>query len=54
MSAPEFKLPSDEPEQLLIKSQDTTNPDYGCDPKERDIKTLLEYGVINLDKVSGP
>ena len=54
MSAPEFKLPSDEPEQLLIKSQDITNPDYGYDPKERDIKTLLEYGVINLDKVSGP
>ncbi|MFX1274869.1 MAG: RNA-guided pseudouridylation complex pseudouridine synthase subunit Cbf5 [Promethearchaeota archaeon] len=48
------KLPSDEPEQLLIKSQDISNPNFGCEPKKRDIKTLLEYGVINLDKVSGP
>ena len=50
----ECKLPADEPEQLLIKSQDTTNPDYGCDPEKRDIGSLFQYGVINLDKVSGP
>ncbi|MFW9988639.1 MAG: RNA-guided pseudouridylation complex pseudouridine synthase subunit Cbf5 [Candidatus Odinarchaeota archaeon] len=50
----EFKLPSDEPEQLLIKSEDITDPNYGCDPKNRSIETLLQYGVINLDKPSGP
>ena len=50
----EFKLPSDESEQLLVKSQDTTNPDYGSDPKKRDMESLFQYGVINLDKVSGP
>jgi H/ACA ribonucleoprotein complex subunit 4 len=50
----EFKLPSEEPEQLIIKSQDTTNLDYGCSPENRDIKVLLEHGVINLDKPSGP
>ncbi|MFX1388800.1 MAG: RNA-guided pseudouridylation complex pseudouridine synthase subunit Cbf5 [Promethearchaeota archaeon] len=49
-----FKLPSDEPEQLLVKSQDNTNPNYGCEPKRRNIGTLLDYGVINLDKPSGP
>jgi H/ACA ribonucleoprotein complex subunit 4 len=49
-----LKLPADEPEQLLIKSQDNTNPDYGCEPEKRDIETLLQYGVINLDKPSGP
>ncbi|MEJ2279214.1 MAG: RNA-guided pseudouridylation complex pseudouridine synthase subunit Cbf5 [Candidatus Lokiarchaeota archaeon] len=54
MSAPEFKLPSDEPEQLLIKSQDNTDPKYGIQPHERTIEQLFEYGVINLDKVSGP
>ncbi|MFW9936294.1 MAG: RNA-guided pseudouridylation complex pseudouridine synthase subunit Cbf5 [Candidatus Thorarchaeota archaeon] len=50
----DFRLPSDEPEQLLVKSQDKTNPEYGCDPTKRDIESLLQYGVINLDKPSGP
>ncbi|MFX0007291.1 MAG: RNA-guided pseudouridylation complex pseudouridine synthase subunit Cbf5 [Promethearchaeota archaeon] len=50
----EFKLPSDEPEQLLIKSQDNTHPNYGCEPEKRSIQSLLDYGVINLDKPSGP
>ncbi|MFX0021686.1 MAG: RNA-guided pseudouridylation complex pseudouridine synthase subunit Cbf5 [Candidatus Hermodarchaeota archaeon] len=49
-----FKLPSDEPEQLLVKSQDNTNPNYGCEPEKRSIESLLQYGVINLDKPSGP
>lgn len=50
----DFKLPSDEPEQLLVKSQDKSNPDYGCEPTKRSIESLLDYGVINLDKPSGP
>jgi H/ACA ribonucleoprotein complex subunit 4 len=50
----EFKLPADESEQLLVKSQDITNPDYGCEPERRDMESLFQYGVINLDKVSGP
>ncbi len=49
-----FKLPSDEPEQLLVKSQDKTNPDYGCEPEKRSIDSLLQHGVINLDKPGGP
>jgi H/ACA ribonucleoprotein complex subunit 4 len=49
-----FKLPSDESEQLIVKSQDTTNKNYGCDPNNRDIEDLLKHGVINLDKPSGP
>lgn len=49
-----FQLPSDESEQLLVKSQDNTNPIYGCEPKNRSIDLLLQYGVINLDKPSGP
>ena len=54
MENSEFKLPADESEQLLVKSQDVSNPDYGCDPEKRDIETLLQYGVINIDKPSGP
>ena len=48
------KLPADESEQLLIKSQENTNPNYGCEPEKRDIETYLQYGAINLDKPSGP
>ncbi|MFX1480624.1 MAG: RNA-guided pseudouridylation complex pseudouridine synthase subunit Cbf5 [Promethearchaeota archaeon] len=54
MAKSDFKLPSDESEQLMVKSQDTTNPSYGCKPDERSITDLLQYGVINLDKPSGP
>ncbi len=54
MENSEFKLPSDESEQLMVKSQENSNPEYGCEPEKRDIETHLEYGVINLDKPSGP
>ena len=37
MELSEFKLPSDEPEQLLVKSQDITKPIYGSDPEKRSI-----------------
>lgn len=47
-------LPADEPEQLLVKSQDKTNYQYGCDPEKRKIDDLFNYGVINLDKPKGP
>jgi len=50
----EYKLPSDEPEQLLVKSQEISNPSFGCEPEKRSIELLLQYGVINLDKPSGP
>jgi len=50
----DFKLPSDDPEQLLVKSQDSSNPNYGCEPEKRDLTSLLQYGVVNLDKPSGP
>ncbi|MHA1723573.1 MAG: RNA-guided pseudouridylation complex pseudouridine synthase subunit Cbf5 [Promethearchaeota archaeon] len=49
-----YKLPADEPEELLVKSQDTSSPEYGCHPEERAVEELLERGVINLDKPSGP
>jgi H/ACA ribonucleoprotein complex subunit 4 len=54
MNINHFQLPSDESEQLIVKSQDTTDPQYGCEPFKREINTLLKYGVINLDKPSGP
>ena len=49
-----LKLPSDEPEQLMVKSNDISDEKYGKSPEKRNIKELLKFGVINLDKPSGP
>lgn len=49
-----LKLPSDEPEQLLVKSNDESDEKYGKTPEKRSIQDLLKFGVINLDKPSGP
>ncbi|MBD3195996.1 MAG: RNA-guided pseudouridylation complex pseudouridine synthase subunit Cbf5 [Candidatus Lokiarchaeota archaeon] len=54
MSKTPLELPADQSEQLIVKSQEVSNPEYGKKPEERTIQELLEYGVINLDKVSGP
>ncbi|MFX1393016.1 MAG: RNA-guided pseudouridylation complex pseudouridine synthase subunit Cbf5 [Promethearchaeota archaeon] len=54
MQESDLKLPADEPEQLIIKSQDDTSPEFGCEPQKRKLETLLQSGVINLDKPSGP
>lgn len=47
-------LPADESEQLIVKSHDTSDTQYGCIPEERSIPELFKYGVVNIDKVSGP
>jgi H/ACA ribonucleoprotein complex subunit 4 len=40
--------------KLLVKTEERTDPDYGCKPDERPITQLLKYGLINLDKPAGP
>lgn len=40
--------------ELIIKVEAETNPDYGCIPKNRNILDLINYGLLNLDKPSGP
>jgi H/ACA ribonucleoprotein complex subunit 4 len=47
-------LPFDEKRKHLIKVQVKTNPNYGKMPHERSLKEHLEYGLVNLDKPSGP
>ena len=47
-------LPSDKQRKRNIKVQSKTNPNYGKSPKERSVKELLNNGIINLDKPSGP
>ncbi len=40
--------------ELVTKSEDTTDPKYGRKPEERGYPELVKFGIINLDKPSGP
>jgi len=40
--------------EMLVKKQSETNPGLGCEPSKRSTKQLLEYGIVNIDKPSGP
>ncbi len=42
------------PLNLITKSTSRTDPKFGKRPEDRTIEELLKYGVINLDKPSGP
>ena len=44
----------DKKRKRLVKVQAKTNPNYGKSPKERTVLELLNNGIINLDKPSGP
>ena len=40
--------------ELLVKTDDTTDPKYGHKPEERPAPEYIRYGAINLDKPAGP
>jgi H/ACA ribonucleoprotein complex subunit 4 len=40
--------------ELLVRAEDTTDPNYGHEPEKRPAEEYLKYGVINLDKPAGP
>ncbi len=50
----EHKLPADIERELKEKVEETTDPEYGFLPNKRPVKEHINYGVINLDKPSGP
>jgi len=39
---------------LLVKAKDSTDPRFGRKPEERSVEDLMKFGLINLDKPSGP
>jgi len=41
-------------DEILVKSEEKTDPSFGCNPDERPIEELLKKAVINLDKPRGP
>lgn len=40
--------------EVLVKKEIHTNSNYGCNPEKRPAKSLIEYGIININKPSGP
>ena len=39
---------------IFVKRKAETTNKFGCDPDNRPIKELLNYGIINVDKSTGP
>ncbi len=51
----EFKLPAEQSNpKILIKKAGITNESYGCIPEKRTIQELINKGIININKYSGP
>ena len=48
------KFPWMNKRKVLVKKESSTNPGYGCNPNKRSIKELFDYGIVNIDKPSGP
>src|SRR3989344_2269983 len=40
--------------RVLVKKESETNWDYGQNPEKRSVEELINYGIINLNKFSGP
>jgi H/ACA ribonucleoprotein complex subunit 4 len=54
MSKQNQSLPSIKNRKRLIKVNIKTNPNYGKSPDELSVNELINNGIINLDKPSGP
>ena len=40
--------------EILIKREAEPTKEYGSDPQNRTIPELIKYGIVNIDKPSGP
>ena len=40
--------------EVLVKKESETDKSYGKKPSERNINELIKYGMININKPSGP
>ena len=55
MSEKDNLLPFERDEQtILVRREAETDPQFGCIPEHRPVEKLLTYGVVNIDKPSGP
>ncbi len=37
-----------------VKIEEETDPSYGCPPEKRTLDQHIRFGLVNLDKPSGP
>ncbi len=50
-----MKLPFEkEKRKLIVKKKSLTNKKYGKKPEQRKTEEIIKYGVVNIDKPSGP
>lgn len=40
--------------EILVRKTATTNSDYGQSPKNRTVEQLMDFGIVNINKPSGP
>jgi len=40
--------------KILVRKKSVSSSKFGCDPNNRPIKELINYGVVNIDKPAGP
>jgi H/ACA ribonucleoprotein complex subunit 4 len=40
--------------EVLVRTEAKTSPKFGCDPYKREINEHIDYGVVVVDKPSGP
>jgi H/ACA ribonucleoprotein complex subunit 4 len=51
---PRTTAPWERERKLVVNAEEDTDPRYGHKPEERPIQDYIRFGVINLDKPSGP
>lgn len=49
-----LRPPWEEQRKLLVKLEEETDPTLGCPPSKRSLEQHIRFGLINLDKPSGP
>ncbi len=40
--------------EILIRKEAKTSQEFGCYPEERPVEEIINYGIVNIDKPSGP
>ena len=40
--------------EIVVRKEARTNPEFGCKPEDRSVEKLIQYGIININKYSGP
>ncbi len=48
------KPPWEESKKLVVRMDEETDPSYGCPPSKRSLDQHIRFGLIDLDKPSGP